>query len=202
MIKKVLTNIINFIFLPIRFILSPEMLNKLGLYSLNDERCGMVIKYSQGKLLDIGCGDNQLVKKYGNNGVGVDIYDFGGGGIIVQDVSKLPFLDGSFEVVSFVAVLDYIVNRQEVIVEAKRILSPNGRIIVTTLSPFVANIRHKMAWWVSPSMKSMKQVKMGLSKKYLVSTMNSAGFKLIQRKKFIFWLNCLYIFERHEKTAI
>ena len=79
--------IVNVIFLPVRIFCSHEFTNKLGLVSLRDERCEEVLKNCKGRLLDMGCGNNQLVRKYNNNSVGVDVYDFGGDAVIVEDTS-------------------------------------------------------------------------------------------------------------------
>lgn len=193
----------NIICLPIRFIFSHETVNNLGLRSLRDERCNIVMKYCNGRLLDIGCGNNQLVKNYGHNSIGVDVYDFGGNAPIVKDSSNLPFENESFQTISFVASLNHIPKeqRQNVLKEAHRLLSKNGRILITMISPFVGEIRHKLAWWDPDrhkrGMKSGEET--GLSSTYLLSLMKNAGFIFIKRKKSLFGLNNLYIFEKHEK---
>ena len=189
---------INTICLPIRFVFSHEVVNKLGLRSLRDERCDIVIKHCRGRLLDIGCGNNQRVHAYGHDSVGVDVYDFRGNAIIVEDSSKLPFEDGAFQTVSFVASLNHIPNRQEVLKEAHRLLSERGRVLVTMISPFIGTIRHKLAWWDPDQQKrGMKEgEEMGLTHEYILSLLENAGFKFVERKRFIIGMNNLYIFER------
>jgi len=193
-----LSKLINTISLPIRFIFSHEAVNKLGLRSLRDERCDIVMKHCRGRLLDIGCGNNQLVKTYGHNSVGIDVYDFGGNALIIEDSSKLPFENGSFQTVSFVASLDHIPNRWEALKEAHRILSEGGRVLVTMISPFIGILRHKLAWWDPDQHKRgmKKGEEMGLTHEYIVSLLENTGFKLIERKRFIVGLNNLYIFEK------
>lgn len=63
---NILINIINALFLPIRIVMPHEWVNKMGLRSMRDERINTVRKYCKGRLLDIGCGNNELVKGYGN----------------------------------------------------------------------------------------------------------------------------------------
>ena len=117
-----LSKIINTLLLPVRLVCPHEFVNKLGLRSIRDERCDKVMENCSGRLLDIGCGNNQLVKKYGNDSIGIDVYDFGGGAVIVKDTSKLPFADGSFDAVSFVASINHIPNREDVLRESYRVM--------------------------------------------------------------------------------
>ena len=74
------------------------------------------------RLLDIGAGTNALVRRHGD-GVGVEVYDWGGEALVVENAARLPFSDQSFDTVSFVASLNHIPNRQEALFEAHRHLS-------------------------------------------------------------------------------
>lgn len=192
------TRLINFIFLPIRLFYSHETINRIGLRSLRDERYDIVMKNCEGRLIDIGCGNNELVKTYKQNSVGVDVYDFGGGALIVKDTSRLPFEDKTFQSASFIACLNHIINRKEVLFEVYRLLNDGGRVYITMLSPFWGILRHKLAWW-DPDQheRGMKHgEKMGLSSKYIIDLFNNCGFFLVKRERFIIGLNNLYIFEK------
>ncbi len=193
-----ITWFINFLFLPVRLIFSHETINKLGLKSIRDERYDIVKKNLKGKLIDIGCGNNELVKTYGQNSVGIDIYDFGGGALIVEDTSKLPFENKAFQSVSFVACLNHIINRKEVLLEVNRLLQDGGRVYMTMLSPFWGVLRHKLAWW-DPDQheRGMEHgEEMGLSSKYIIKLFNECGFFLIKKQRFILGLNNFYVFEK------
>lgn len=198
-----LSKILNFVFLPLRIVCSHEFINKLGLRSLRDERCAHVMEHCQGRLLDIGCGNNQLVRKYGHDSVGVGVYDFGGNAIIVQDASKLPFDDGTFDSVSFVVSLNHIPNRREVLAEVHRLLSEHGRVVLTMISPFIGAIRHKLAWWdEDQGERGLKEgEKFGLSHEYVVSLLENEGFRLVKRKRIICRLNNLYVFGKTHKES-
>ena len=189
--------IINILYMPLRFILPHKTLNKLGMKSLKDERYKIVKEHCRGRLLDIGCGDNMLVKEYGNNSIGVDVYDFGGEALIVDDCSKLPFSDKSFDTVSLVASIQHIPNRQEVIKEAHRVLKDDGIIIITVLSPFIGFIRHKLTrWWDEDQIdRGMKKGELdGLTSSQLNGIMKD--FTLIKLKEFVYRLNSLYIYKK------
>lgn len=192
------SKIINTICLPVRFILSHETLNKLGLRSLRDEHYDIVMKNCQGRLLDIGCGNNQLVKKYGHGSIGVDVFDFGGGTLIVKDSSNLHFADKSFQTVSFVASLQHIPNRDGAIKESHRVLTDKGLVLITVLSSFIGFIRHKLTWWdEDQNERGMKEgERHGLSDKEVRLLMENNGFDFVGKKRFVLKLNSLYIFRK------
>lgn len=197
------SRILNTVLLPLRIVCSHEFVNRLGLRSLRDERCDQVMEHCRGRLLDIGCGNNQLVRKYGHDSIGVDVYDFGGGATIVENSSKLPFDAGSFATVSFVASFNHIPNRCEILTEAHRMLSENGRVILTMISPFLGTIRHKLASWDKDQDERgiKKGEKLGLTRKYIISLFESEGFRLVKTKRFVCWLNTLYVFEKTRKKC-
>jgi len=189
---------INTVCLPIRLVLSHEAVNRLGLRSVRDERYGVVMRHCRGRLLDVGCGNNQLVREYGHESAGVDVYDFGGGALVVRDTADLPFEDASFQTVSFVASLNHIPNRSAVLKEAHRLLSEGGVLLITIINPFWGTLRHKMAWWDKDqherAMKSGETY--GMSHRELVSTVTEQGFVFVKRKRFLLRINNLYVFQK------
>ena len=188
----------NIISLPIRLAFSHETVNRFGLRSVRDERYAIVRNHCKGRLLDIGCGNNQLVKDYGHDSVGVDVWDFGGGTLIVENTANLPFDNSSFQTVTFVASLNHIPNRGQVIRESYRLLSNDGLLLVTMINPFWGAIRHKLAKWDKDQReREMKKgEKMGLSHEELISIVEKGGFRLIKRLRFLLWINNLYIFRK------
>jgi ubiquinone/menaquinone biosynthesis C-methylase UbiE len=127
----------------------------------------------------------------------------GGDALIFENTARLPFEDKSFHSASFVASLNHIVNREEVLKEVGRILDDNGKVYMTMLSPFWGFLRHKLAWWDKDQwQRGMKpDEKMGLSNKYLVKLFNDMGFHLLLRKKFILGLNNFYIFGKKKSPG-
>jgi SAM-dependent methyltransferase len=197
-----LAKILDVLFLPMRFLCSHEFVNRIGLRSLRDERYDRVIGFCRGRLLDVGCGDNRLVQKYGHGSIGVDVHDYGGGAVIVEDAAELPFEDGSFDTVAYVASLNHICRRREAVAEARRVLSERGRIVLTMLSPFVGAVRHKLARWDRDQIeRGLKPGEaFGLSHGYVLSLMKSEGFELVGKKRIMAFLNSIYVFEKSDGT--
>jgi SAM-dependent methyltransferase len=191
--------LLNAALLPLRIALPHETVNRLGLQSLRDERYALVMQHARGRLLDIGCGNNELAKRYGHDSVGVDVFDFGGGAMIVRDTAQLPFRDASFTSVSFVASLNHIPHRDAVLAEAHRLLCDRGLVLITMLSPFVGKVRHRLARWDEDQTERGIRKEgelMGMSQRALIGMVEGHGFRLLRRVRFVLWINSLYVFER------
>ncbi len=195
--KNFIQTLYDFLGIPLRMIFLPDHLcKKIGLTSLEDERINMVLPEIKGKLLDIGCGNNRLVKEY-KNGIGVDVYDWGGGGLIIEDSSRLPFENEEFDTVSFIADLNHIPNRTEVVPEVKRILKKDGRVVVTMINPVLGVIGHKIWWYGEDKERGMEEgEKGGLWNKDIIEMFENRGFKLIKHKRFVYGMNNLFVFEK------
>jgi len=193
----VIYGMINKMSLPLRLFLPHGFTSRIGLKSIRDERNEIVLKFAKGRLLDIGCGPNILVKKYGNDSVGIDVFDFNGGAIIIEDSSELPFKENTFDTVAFVASFNHIPNREEVITEVDRILKKNGRVIITNLEPIIGKVRHRMFWIdkIEEGREKKEGEEEGLKSEYIMNLLIKCGFKLIKKMKFQF-LNNIYVFER------
>lgn len=164
---------------------------------LNNYRIKNVMPHINGKLLDIGCGYNKLVRLY-KNGIGVDVFDWGDVDLIVEDTSKLPFADKSFDTICIIASLNHIPNREDVITECYRLLTDNGRVIITMLSPGISRVWHKIRepWDEDQASRGMKEGEVfGLTKNEIIRLFSNENFKLITHNKFML-LNTLYIFSK------
>lgn len=188
--------ILNFIFLPLRVLLPNRVVEKIGLTSLKQERMRAVFKKCKGRVIDIGCQYNELIKEY-KNGIGIDIYPWPGADLVINP-EKLPFPQKSFDTATFVASLNHIPNRSDVIKEVNRILKDNGRIIITMLNPAIGWLCHKLAWYdEDQNIRKMKpNEKYGLSKKEILEILEKNSFKLSKHKKFVYGLNNLYVFKK------
>lgn len=196
-----LTDLLNFLTVPIRLMIPQPLLAKMPFLRTNeDERLYRVLAEYRGAALDIGCGNNRVIKTYrseGHRGLGVDVYSWEGPDMIVEDTAILPFDSQSFDTISFVACLNHIPNRGEVLLEARRLLKPGGCVVITNLTPRISYIWHKIAVWDrDQKTRGMNDGEVwGFTDKQLQSLLSSAGFRLTKRKHFMWGLNNLYIFE-------
>ena len=193
----------DFLLFPIRVIFNHETVERLHLTSLREERINIVLKHCRGKVIDIGCGEhNILINKYramDGKGIGVDVYPWPGIDKIC-DTTNLPFPDKDFDTVTLVGAINHIpaLIRKKVLKECYRILNNTGVIIITTLNPFIGLLRHKLAWWDKDQhqrgMRSGEEY--GLHPYLVKNLLAEVGFKNIQRKKFVYGLNNLYLARR------
>lgn len=163
---------------------------------LLDKRIKTVLPHVEGSLLDIGCGTNELVRTYNQKGIGVDVYQWGDVDVIVEDTSKLPFDDNTFDTVTIIAALNHIPNRVEVLLEAKRVLKKSGKIIVTMIPPKTSRVWHRLRkpWDADQHERGMKKGEVyGFSEKELERLFLEAGFEILFKKKFMFGINNLTI---------
>ena len=197
--KSIWQHGIDFLAAPLRLTVLPDdVATKWGLTSLEEERIRAVWPYLQGRLLDIGAGRNRLVQRYGN-GVGVDVYDWGGGALVVEDSSRLPFSGESFDTVSFLACLNHIPNREAVLQEAYRVLRPGGRVIVTMIDPVLGWIGHRIFWWYDPDQRERGIAEgevWGMWPGEVTALLQNAGFTLMLHKRFVYGLNHLFLAEK------
>jgi SAM-dependent methyltransferase len=179
--------------------LSDDACARLGITSINVERIDYALHFVHGDLLDVGCGRNNLVKKYAGFGVGVDVFDWLEGALILKDTSRLPFLDHSFDTVTVLAALNHIPNREDVLTEIRRVLRPNGRLVMTMLTPVLSAIGHKLLWWYSDDwVRGMGEGEVyGFTPQQMTDMAASHQFELLDHRRFLYRLNHLYIFRKH-----
>lgn len=172
-----------------------------GLLTNEDIRIKLALLNTTGKLLDIGCGNNRLVKSYrkiGGEGTGVDVYNWDDSILLVKDSSNLPFESGTFDTITFIACIGHIPNLLEVLKESRRLLADGGRVILTNLNPFISKIWHKYSFWDKDlHERGIKEGEtLGFKVKDLLHLLKQAGFKVVKKENFSWGLNQLYICEK------
>lgn len=117
-------------------------------------------KKSNAKVLDLGCGIGLTLMMVGQVfpktiGCEVDEHYFKASKeilkklnlknkVIMYDGKRLPFTDNSFDIVTFIDVIEHVDNQEQVLKEIKRILKPDGILHLTTANK----------WWpIEPHFK-------------------------------------------------
>jgi len=171
------------------------MKDKLGKFLMN-WRIREVLPHIQGRILDIGCGTNDLTDAYAGEGIGVDVHQWGNVDLVVEDTAVLPFENGEFDTVTIVAALNHIPNRDEVLKEVYRVLKCNGIVIVTMIPPQISRIWHflREPWDVDQKERGMKEGEVfGLTKKEMRVLLAKAGFEIDREVNFMLGINHLTI---------
>lgn len=201
--RSVLRQAWDIVGLPFRFVAFPDDWNRrLGWSSLEEERLRAVLPQISGRLLDIGAGRNTLCRLYGENSVGVDVFDFGGGATIVKDTRRLPFPDASFDTVSFVACLNHIPYRLESLHEAHRLLRPGGKIVATMINRALGEIGHRIWWYSEDKERGMLEGETGgLDVSEMWQLLEEAGFVESTLTRFCYGLNGLFVATRPDNAT-
>jgi SAM-dependent methyltransferase len=205
--KPLSQHVWDFLGAPLRMVLLPDHRNEqLHLTSLRAERLARVLPELRGRVLDIGAGDNMLVKLHKERhpldpaaqaSVGLDVTDWGGGCTIVENCKTLPFDTASFDTVSYIACINHIPEREEALAETLRVLKPGGRVIVTMIGRLVGTIGHALWWYSEDKHRDVHHDElMGMDSGDIHTLLEKAGFADIQESGFVYGLNRLYIASR------
>lgn len=200
---------LDFAAFPVR---SLTMINddRWGFSSLRSERFEHVARHVRGHCLDVGCGEGNLfVEEYlGGKGAGIDVYPYKGltSEQIVENMSRFPFSDGSFQSVTFIANLNHVPEpmRDIELGEAYRVLETGGNIIVTMGVPLVEVLAHQYIFLLNRLFGAQyEDTEKGMHhdehffvpEKEILNRLSKAGFSGVVKKRFgTQWgLNQLYL---------
>jgi ubiquinone/menaquinone biosynthesis C-methylase UbiE len=164
--------------------------------ALGRMRVEAVLPHVRGRLLDVGCGSNGLIRKH-PAGIGIDVHPWSGVDLLVEDSARLPFEFGSFDTITLIASLNHIPNRDEVLDECRRLLHPDGRVVVTMLTPGVSRVWHwlRAPWDEDQVVRGMKAGELyGFTADQLVTLFNRHGFEFLSQHYFMLGFNRVYVF--------
>lgn len=196
---------------PLRMVLLPDSQNeRLHLTSLRAERYAAVLPQLRGRVLDIGAGDNALVRLYrqrllrsgkndagADDSVGVDVVDWGGDTLKIASSDSLPFEAESFDTVAFVACLNHIPERIGALKEAHRVLKPGGLLVATMIGRLIGDVGHAIWWYSEDKHRDVAEGEvMGIDKTEMLRLLEQAGFRQVSVKRFVYGMNYLYLATR------
>jgi SAM-dependent methyltransferase len=208
--KDLLQSVWDLIGAPLRMVLLPDAQNeRLHLTSFRAERYAAVLPELRGRVLDVGAGDNALIRLYrkqrggaGNDdaaerSVGVDVVDWGADTQLVPSSDRLPFEDASFDTVCFVACLNHIPERLGALKEAHRVLRPGGRVVATMIGRLIGDVGHAIWWYSEDKHRDVAEGEvMGIDSKEMLRLLDQAGFRQVATRRFVYGLNYLYLATR------
>jgi len=202
--KPLLRGLWDLLGAPLRMAALPDVASeRLGLTSLRAERFAEVLPELRGRCLDIGAGDDALLTCYRRRAgadeaarasVGVDVTDWGNDVQRIASAAVLPFPAASFDTVSFVACLNHIPERREALGEARRVLRPGGRVVVTMIGRLVGGVGHRLWWYSEDKHRDVDEHElMGMDPDEVRGLLGAAGLRIAHERSFVYGLNRLYV---------
>ncbi|MFH1345634.1 MAG: methyltransferase domain-containing protein [Pseudomonadota bacterium] len=195
---------------PLRMVLLPDSQSeRLHLTSLRAERYAAVLPHLKGRVLDIGAGDNALVRLYrktrlragsgadADDSVGVDVVDWGGDTLKITSSDSLPFESGSFDTVCFIACINHIPERIGALKEAHRVLRPGGQVVATMIGRLIGDVGHAIWWYSEDKHRDIAEGEvMGIDSAEMLRLFDQAGFGRVSIRRFVYGMNYLYLATR------
>ncbi len=127
--------------------------------------------------------------------VGVDIINWGSDCTIIQNSAKLPFEDCSFDTITYIACINHIPERLESLQEIRRLLRPDGKVIVTMIGKIIGKIGHALWWYSEDKHRDVDEhEEMGMDESDIIKLFTQAGYVLEKHEKFAYGLNSIYTF--------
>jgi len=133
------------------------------------------------RVLDVGCGEGELVSMFQKHGVetyGIDISKqslLHARNVVQADAEKIPFKDNTFDLLIAHHSLEHLKNPEYFIRECKRVLKANGIVcVVVPVSPFgLTKLWRALKLQTDPTHLSMH------SKTFWVKMFRKEGFRMI-----------------------
>lgn len=151
------------------------------------------------RLLDIGCGwDARFLKSvepYIGSGVGVDFKapELTEGKIRTERLTlqdRLPYADGSFDLVTMLAVLEHLAQPEAILREIQRVLRPGGQLVLTVPSKAARPVLEFLAFRLGViSCSEIAAHKVYYDRDSLGQLLKLAGFTLRSHRYFQLGMN-------------
>jgi SAM-dependent methyltransferase len=151
---------------------------------LRQRRLAHVAPYLEGPVLDIGCGDCAAAPLVNGAYLGIDLdpdplTESKQVAERIQAVADaLPFEDHSFNTVLAMAVLEHVPNPVACLAEARRVLRPGGKLVLTTPTPLGDRIHHTLANARITSKHAADEHQSVMGPAELTAVVEEAGFEV------------------------
>jgi SAM-dependent methyltransferase len=156
-------------------------------------RLRVVLPFVRGRLLDLACGYNNLVRAHGS-GTGADVFPWDGIDVRIGDAARLPFRDSSFDTVSVIAALNHIPNRGAALLDVMRVLRPGGVFLATMIGPWTGRVAHALFQQDEHRRGGMRPGEVdGIRPLEMRALLQGAGFEPVREVPFQLGLNRLYV---------
>jgi SAM-dependent methyltransferase len=141
-------------------------------YPLADKVVQVIAKQKQGTVLDLCCGTGIMGKRLYDLGFYVEAFDMADDPFKFSDVipftagdlsDPLPYPDGRFNYVIFTEVIEHIYNPQFVLQQINRVLSPGGKLIIST--PNILNATSRLRFLFEGSFEFYREPPLDYARK-------------------------------------
>lgn len=187
-----------------------ETEGKFGLSSLREERMRMVAAFCRGRVLDVGCGPgNRFIREFigPGNGVGIDCFAYAGVDNVIDDLTRLPFADESFDTVTLIAVGGHIPRSHRVreFAELARVLKTDGRLVMTEGEPVTQWLVHQWVFWLHKQRGTQdmdtergmeEDEEFCMPRREIMRYLNTPPLKFKRRRRFMWHLNNVYVAQK------
>jgi len=159
------------------------------------------------RVLDIGCHQGELFESLGGRlgqSVGIDplarpaetpAYRL----LPTEFSGPLPFPAASFDVITMLAVLEHIEQRQPLADECRRLLAPRGRVIITVPQPTAERVLELLLAARLADGMSLEQHR-GFDPRETTGLFCSRGFLLEHHSLFQLGVNNLFVFRKSRQV--
>jgi ubiquinone/menaquinone biosynthesis C-methylase UbiE len=156
-------------------------------------RMAHVKPFIDSPVLDVGCGDGATSAHAPTGYVGVDrdlaplsVRSSIAASAVQGTADRLPFGDGAFQTVLAMASLEHVDDPVACLAEARRVLAPGGRVVMTTPTPFGDRIHHWLAKIGITSKHAADEHQSVMDPQALARAVEAAGLRVEYNKVFLF----------------
>lgn len=171
---------------------------------LRKQRINMACPYIKGRILDYGCGVGVLSEKcHPDSYLGVDM-DEESLGIAFKRYPAFRFAntlpeDEKFDVIILLAVIEHLTNLESSLKELKKMLVPDGQIIVTTPLPMIKYVHFLGSRIGLFSLGANEDHEHFFELNSMKKLATKAGLDVLEYKRFLFGMNQLFILRSQDR---